>query len=102
MKTVLVHDNSDAHDVRSVAWIADRLCSLWDGLEWRAVDDPDAVHETHSLGVDSSKARRLLGWTPTWNLEAGLERTVDWHRALVDGEDMRERTLAQIAAFEAA
>ncbi|HNU67743.1 MAG TPA: NAD-dependent epimerase/dehydratase family protein [Myxococcota bacterium] len=29
---------------------------------------------------DISKARRLLGFEPSWNLEDGLERTVDWYR----------------------
>jgi CDP-glucose 4,6-dehydratase len=88
-----------ASDVRPVSWIADRLRSLWEGLEWHVEEDAGAPHETHSLGVDSSKARSLLGWSPRWDLEAGLARTVDWHRALEEGDDVRERTLEQIAAF---
>jgi len=91
-----------ADDVRPVGWIADCLSALWDGLDWRAAADPDAPHETRTLAVDSAKARSLLGWAPTWDLQTGLRHTVDWHRALEDGDDMRELTLAQIAAFERA
>ncbi len=30
--------------------------------------------------LDISKARSVLGWEPATNLEAGLERTIDWYR----------------------
>jgi nucleoside-diphosphate-sugar epimerase len=30
---------------------------------------------------DIGKARRLLGWEPTVDLEEGLARTVEWYRA---------------------
>jgi CDP-glucose 4,6-dehydratase len=91
-----------ADDVRPVAWLVERLCVLCDGLDWRAAAEPDAPHETHTLAVDAAKARSLLGWSPAWDLEAGLRHTVEWHRALDEGDDMRERTLAQIALYEAA
>jgi nucleoside-diphosphate-sugar epimerase len=32
---------------------------------------------------DDSKARDLLGWTPTTSLQDGLARTIDWYRAQV-------------------
>jgi len=31
--------------------------------------------------IDASKIRRELGWRPSMNLEAGLNRTVDWYLA---------------------
>ena len=36
--------------------------------------------EVDRLLSDSSKAKELLGWTPEFTLEQGLERTVDWMR----------------------
>ncbi len=38
--------------------------------------NPDAPHEEEHL--DNSKARRLLGWTPAYDLATGLRETVDW------------------------
>ncbi len=32
---------------------------------------------------DISKARKLLGYEPRWNLEEGLVETIDWYRGLV-------------------
>jgi nucleoside-diphosphate-sugar epimerase len=34
---------------------------------------------------DIGKARRLLGWEPTVELEEGLARTVQWYRAAEGG-----------------
>jgi nucleoside-diphosphate-sugar epimerase len=37
---------------------------------------------TDSLMVDSSKIRKMLGWTPPYTLEEGIRETVKWYRSL--------------------
>ena len=32
----------------------------------------------------NDRARRLLGWSPTWSLDDGLAATVEWIRAHLD------------------
>jgi CDP-glucose 4,6-dehydratase len=89
-------------DARPVRWLADRLCELWgDGLHWESDAGPHP-REAHYLKLDASKARAELGWTPRWDLPEALERIVEWYRALAAGADVRETTLRQIAAYEAA
>ena len=61
--------------------------------------DPDAGKEATVLHLDSTKARRRLGWTPTWDLDRGLDATAAWYAS--PGGDPRQRTLDQIAAFTA-
>jgi CDP-glucose 4,6-dehydratase len=88
-------------DVRPVSWIADRVTTRVAGAAWH----PDAAshpHEAHTLRLDSSRARTLLGWRPRWSLDAALDRTIDWHLAWRDGQDMASVSLAQIDAYEAA
>jgi CDP-glucose 4,6-dehydratase len=58
--------------------------------------------ETATLRLDSTRARLRLGWRPAWDLDEGLQAIVEWHRAHERGGDVREITLAQIAAYEAA
>ena len=79
-----------------VAWIADALAARWgQGAAWR--QDPSAQpYEARLLEVDSARARAVLGWSPRWPLQAGLDRTVAWYRAIADGQDARAVTLAQI------
>ncbi len=88
-----------ADDIQSVRWIVERLALLWgEGLSWELddhVNPPEAGH----LALDSSAAERGLGWRPGWDLERGLERIVDWHRAFGSGGDMRAVSLAQIEQF---
>jgi CDP-glucose 4,6-dehydratase len=48
--------------------------------------------------VDSGLARSVLGWSPKWRLDEGLDRTVDWYRAWASGADMRGVTLEQAEA----
>jgi CDP-glucose 4,6-dehydratase len=42
-----------------------------------------AKHEIKDQYLDSAKARRELGWSAGWSLEAGLEATVAWYRPLL-------------------
>jgi CDP-glucose 4,6-dehydratase len=39
----------------------------------------EAVHEIHDQYLDASKARRVLGWRPGFDLDASLRATVDWY-----------------------
>lgn len=41
---------------------------------------PPRAGEPHSIAVDSSSARRALGWESTVRLEDGLAETLAWHR----------------------
>ena len=53
-----------------------------------AADRPDlepevlnqASNEIHAQYLDCSKAAEVLGWKPTFTLEAALEKTVRWYR----------------------
>jgi CDP-glucose 4,6-dehydratase len=86
-------------DTRSVGWVADRLAALWGGgASWR-LDTEAQPHEAAELRLDSTKARELLGWRPAWTLEEALRQTVEWRRALGQGADMRDFTLAQIRSY---
>ncbi len=39
-----------------------------------------ATHEIHDQYLDASKAKRVLGWTPVFEMDASLRATVDWYR----------------------
>jgi CDP-glucose 4,6-dehydratase len=40
----------------------------------------EAKGEIKNQSLDSNKARKLLGWTPSYKLEDGLKETVTWYR----------------------
>lgn len=86
-------------DVVSVEWVVRRLTQKWDGsAAWR-LDERRVTHEANYLKLDSSKCRARLGWRPRWNLDEALSHVVDWHKSWLDGRDMREFSLSQIASY---
>lgn len=46
----------------------------------------ERMKEIRSQYLSAAKARNVLGWKPTFTLENGLERTIEWYRALLSGK----------------
>lgn len=90
----------DEGDARPVTCVVERLSELWPGgIEW-VRDERAHPRETHTLVLDSSRARARLGWRPRWTLERALASVVEWYRAYEAGEDLHALTVAQIHAYE--
>lgn len=87
-------------DVRSVEWIVKRVCEFVPGNKGYRIDSAPQPHEAGYLKLDSSKARRMLGWQPRWSLDDALRQIVDWTLAYSRNEDLRRISLEQIAAYE--
>ena len=55
--------------------------------------------ESFKLGVDISKSRRELGWTPKLKLDESLNLTVDWYKNFFLKKNSTLKTLEQIDFF---
>lgn len=93
----------DASGDATVAEVAEMTARLW-GHNAHVEHEPSTgnPHEAGLLKLDSTRARSELGWRPRWSLEQALQHTVAWHRAWVNGKDMRARTLGQICTYQTA
>ena len=47
----------------------------------------DGPHEANFLKLDNAKAKRVLGWRPTWGVAEAIDRTAEWTRAWLEGGD---------------
>jgi CDP-glucose 4,6-dehydratase len=84
-------------DAQPVSTLVERMAERWAGrLRWEAAPGPHP-HEAGLLKLDSSRARRRLGWSPIVGLRDALDSIVDWHEALDAGADMRGETLGQLS-----
>lgn len=59
------------------------------------------VRETHMLKLDSTLARRTLGWTDRLPGQRMITETATWYRAWARNADMQAITLQQIIDYEA-
>ncbi|MEY2990505.1 MAG: hypothetical protein RLZZ163_1421 [Actinomycetota bacterium] len=84
----------------TVGRVAETMMEYWAGpatvTEAPALATP---HENPVLRLDSSRARRLLGWVPRWDLPTALSRTCDWYRRAADGENPAELITEQLTDY---
>jgi CDP-glucose 4,6-dehydratase len=89
----------DDRDAKSVSWITQYLCEKWgNGASWELDTQPNP-HEATYLKLDCSKAKARLRWSPAWDIETTLQSIVDWNKAFIGGENMREICNQQIVEY---
>jgi CDP-glucose 4,6-dehydratase len=87
-------------DAISVDDLARKLTATWGERASYTVETDVQLHEATFLKLECSKARSLIGWRPYLDVNSAVAWTVAWHKAMRDGHDMREFTIAQIVKFE--
>lgn len=85
-------------DGRTVEDLVNEILRTWGGGNWSSakVEQP---HEAHTLRLSIEKAHTRLGWTPRWDFETAVARTVEWYKAAAEGAraaELRELTRKQI------
>ncbi len=86
-------------DARPVRWIVERMAEMQQDVKWQCDETPQP-HEANYLKLDSSKAIKRLGWSARWRLQTALQKTLEWHQAWRNAEDIHGVTLRQIAHYQ--
>lgn len=89
----------DDKDCVTTGVLADLFCTAWgQGIKWidRFEGGP---HEANFLKLDCSRIKKVFGWTPRYGVKEAVEKTVEWTRAYLDGEDVLEVMDRQIQEF---
>ncbi|MBS3955561.1 MAG: CDP-glucose 4,6-dehydratase [Methylomicrobium sp.] len=87
-------------DAKPVQWIVEKLVNTWGGDASWVMCGGNHPHEALHLKLDCSKARRQLDWHPRWTLNKALEKIIDWHKAINNGENMHTKTLEHISQYD--
>ncbi len=69
---------------KPVLEIVQTIIAVSDHPELEPVVLANAPGEIQAQYLDSSKARRVLGWTPHYSLEEGLRETIEWYQEFLD------------------
>ena len=76
--------NFGMDDPKSVLEMVQAIIAVSDRPELEPVVLGNAPNEIQAQYLDSSKARRVLGWAPRYSLEKGLRETLGWYREFLD------------------
>ncbi|GAA0083785.1 CDP-glucose 4,6-dehydratase [Clostridium sp. CTA-7] len=89
-------DDSDCVTTGSLVSI---FCEKWgQGQSWenKNVDGP---HEANFLKLDCSKVKGIFGWTPTWNIEIAVDKTIEFTKDYINNNDISRTMSRQIDKF---
>lgn len=89
----------DDCDCFQTGTLVDLFVRHWgNNLEW--VNQYDGgPHEANFLKLDCSKLKSTFGWKPRWNLNIAIEKTVEWSKCWMSGEDISQCMDKQIEEF---
>ena len=91
----------DTNGDATVAEVAQALANLWGKSDRvKLAHEVEHPHETCLLRLDTTRARKELGWYPRWSLQQALQSTVEWHQTWISGENMGAKCLEQIRNYE--
>ncbi|MCC2547923.1 CDP-glucose 4,6-dehydratase [Hymenobacter sp. BT175] len=89
----------DALPVASLVGIG---LSAWGGGEYETPTLTNQPHEAGLLKLDISKALNELHWRPKYSAQESIHKTINWYKALNDGQRADALVRADIEAFVAA
>lgn len=70
------------------------------GKDARWESRPDqGPHEAGFLKLDCSKMKSVFGWRPRWSLDTAVQKTVEWTKCWINGEDVNLCMKKQIGEF---
>ena len=90
----------DENSNLTVAEVAKKITEIY-GKGKVVVGEKSPLHEAGLLMLNIEKAKKVLGWTPTYNAQQALQKTVDWYKHFYDkNTNMYEYTCSQITDYE--
>ncbi len=89
----------DDMDCVTTGTLTDLFCQAWGGGQTWINQYDGGPHEANFLKLDCSKIKRVFGWTPRYHVKEAVEKTIEWSKLYLEGQDMLEVTDRQIREF---
>ncbi len=82
----------DDRDCRTTGELVTLFCEKWNkerksNITWKNTYE-EGPHEANFLKLDCSKIKTTFGWYPRWNVEAAIEKIIEWSDAYEGAEDI--------------
>ncbi len=80
--------------------LVDLFCEKWgEGASWKNIAEANAPHEANFLKLDCSRIKAVFGWRPRWHITNAVEKTVEWSKAYISGNDINAIMEKQIKEY---
>ena len=90
----------DECDCVTTGELVDIFCKCWGkNISWKNVAEENAPHEASFLKLDCSKIKSKFDWKPHWHIQEAVEKTVEWTKVWLSGEDVNGCMEKQINEF---
>jgi CDP-glucose 4,6-dehydratase len=86
-------------DCKSVREVVNTVIDNWPTAASWFKDETNQPHEAQLLKLDCSKAHTSLNWKPKWSLQIAVSKSVSWHQAQNNNQDMLTYTINQINEY---
>jgi len=86
-------------DCITTGTLVNMFCKKWgENIAWedKFMGGP---HEANFLKLDCSKIKNVFGWSPRWNVETAIQKTIDWSKCYLNKNDIDECMNKQITEF---
>jgi CDP-glucose 4,6-dehydratase len=83
--------------VREVILLAQKVNET-SSVTWGA--GGEGPHEAGWLGIETAKARTVLGFEPKWSLIQAVQRTFYWYKQQNQGADAFKLTMSDLEEYE--
>lgn len=90
------------NDVHTVHDVAQRCVEMWGSGRVIVDRAQQTIHEATLLQLNCKKAAERLHWSPRWDYETTIDRTVGWYRRRHEGSDATQLVRDDIARYTAA
>ena len=89
-------DDRDCFETRA---LVEQFCKIWGGgLSWFEHSD-GGPHEANYLKLDCAKLKACFGWSPKWNLEEAIRKTIEWTRCMQSGGSVNAEMEREIRSY---
>ncbi|MBR3246213.1 MAG: CDP-glucose 4,6-dehydratase [Parasporobacterium sp.] len=69
--------------------LVELFCKCWgEGATWINQSEENAPHEAGFLKLDCSLLKKTFGWKPKWDINHGIEETVEFSKLLVKSDKL--------------
>ena len=91
----------DECDCITTGELVNLFCQKWqEGASWISSAEQNPSYEATFLKLDCSKLKNTFGWKPRWNISEAVEKTVEWGKAYLNGDNVIKIMQQQIEEYQ--